>query len=225
MAGETRGGIRLLLVGSAALLAACGEPTVPDAGAPPYEARLFAGTDTLVYHWSRGRTVSVYVAPGATSGGYDLEGAVDAAMAAWRAVLWFDELDFRRAAAPAQADIVVQDVNEAPLTSDPCSTALGFGCATSFCANEALDSLLVLPLVDGGPGRVKFSIAIDGTRAANDVQFLGVVAHELGHAIGLGGHSPTAGDVMNSVPTVAVPSARDARVLRWVLAQPIDLRP
>jgi predicted Zn-dependent protease len=96
---------------------------------------------------------------------------------------------------------------------------------TSFCASESLDSLLVLPLVTGGPGHVKIAITIDGSRASSATQFAGLVAHELGHAIGLGGHSPNAGDVMSGVPTVAAPSAEDARVIRWLLRQPIDLRP
>jgi predicted Zn-dependent protease len=46
-----------------------------------------------------------------------------------------------------------------------------------------------------------------------------VVAHEFGHALGIGGHSPNAQDVMFGAPTVSVPTGRDAQTLQFVLGE------
>jgi len=96
------------------------------------------------------------------------------------------------------------------------------GGVTFFC--PAADTALTLPLLGGASGRVKVDISINpaATSAANPLSAL--VTHELGHAVGIGGHSPDAGDVMFAAPAVRAPSARDITTLRWLVRQAIGLR-
>lgn len=207
-------------------LAACDAPTVPRESFA-YDPRLRAGPDELlVYRWPAGHTVRLYSPPGATSGGFAIAPALAHAADAWRDALRFAELDFQIVSDPARADIVVHDVGEA-LVDFPaeCDGLLGFGGVTSFCATETFDRLMVLPLRSGAPGRVRFDITVDGTRVTTESGFRALVAHELGHALGIGGHSSNANDIMVNAPTVEVPSPDDARTLRWVLRQTPDLRP
>ena len=49
-----------------------------------------------------------------------------------------------------------------------------------------------------------------------------IFVHEMGHALGLGGHSPDPSDVMyKSVGAATEPSARDRETLRLLYARPI----
>jgi hypothetical protein len=49
--------------------------------------------------------------------------------------------------------------------------------------------------------------------------------HEIGHAIGIFGHSPEPGDVMHDDPTAAVPTHRDVATVRTLYRGPSDLEP
>lgn len=207
-------------------LAACDAPTIPRETFA-YDPRLRAGAgELLVYRWPAGHTVRVYASAGAMSGGFAIAPALAHAADAWRDALWFAELGFQLVADPGQADVVVHDISET-LVNIPaeCSGLLGFGGVTSFCATAALDRLVVLPLRSGASGRVRFDITIDGTRVTTESGFRALVTHELGHALGIGGHSSNASDIMVNTPSVEVPSPGDARTLRWVLRQAPDLRP
>jgi len=50
-----------------------------------------------------------------------------------------------------------------------------------------------------------------------------VVAHEMGHVVGIGGHSPPTSDLMYTRPTVSAPTDRDRATLRNVLGRPADI--
>jgi predicted Zn-dependent protease len=165
------------------------------------------------------------VDPTAVGAGVDLAGATIAGTAAWKAALGGSQFAFRTAASAADADVIVH-VSAAPRLvglagcAEPPSFAGG---VTFFC--PARDSALTLPLLAGpGTGRVKLDIAINpaATNAVNTLRAL--VTHELGHAVGIGGHSPDALDVMFAQPSVSVPSSRDVSTLRWLVRQAIELR-
>jgi predicted Zn-dependent protease len=67
------------------------------------------------------------------------------------------------------------------------------------------------------------AIRVDRGRIADQAGYLAVVAHEFGHALGIGGHSDQARDLMFGAPVVAVPSARDLQTLQSVLGVRPDI--
>jgi hypothetical protein len=105
------------------------------------------------------------------------------------------------------------------------------GGKTVFCATSPTAD--VLPLLAGGGGHVKVDVYVDPMRISDAVlagagltradAFPILIAHELGHVLGIGSHSPDATDLMFGLPTVRRPSARDEATLRFVLAQQPDI--
>lgn len=191
--------------------------------APAYDPTQLSGG--VVYRWPARTVIQVYVDPTAVGGGVDLAGAAAAAMANWKAALDGSEFTFRTASSPADADVVVH-VSTAPRLvglagcGEPPSQAGG---VTFFC--PARDSALTLPLLAGpATGRVKVDIAINPAATSADNPLRALVTHEFGHAVGIGGHSPDARDVMYAQPSVLAPSERDAQTLRWVVGQAIGIR-
>ncbi|MBI5600114.1 MAG: hypothetical protein HY944_00960 [Gemmatimonadetes bacterium] len=209
----------------AALIAisACTDTAAPRVDPPAYDPTQLSGG--VIYRWPTGRTIAVFVDPTAVNAGVDLAGATAAGMAAWKTALGGSQFAFRTAAAAADADVIVH-ASAAPrrVGLAGCAEPPTFaGGVTFFC--PARDSALTLPLLGGpGTGRVKVDIAINPA-ATNATNTLGaLVTHELGHAIGIGGHSPNALDVMFAQPSVSAPSSRDITTLRWLVRQAIGLR-
>jgi len=207
-----------------ALLAfdACTDAAAPRLDPPAYDPTQLSGG--MLYRWPTGTTVAVYVDPTAVPAGVDLAGATTAGMGLWKTALHGDQFAFRLATAPTDADVIVH-VSAAPrlVGLAGCAEPPTFaGGVTFFC--PARDSALTLPLATAATGRVKIDIAINpaATSAANPLAAL--VTHELGHAVGIGGHSPEPLDVMFAAPSVSAPSARDITTLRWVVRQTIGIR-
>jgi predicted Zn-dependent protease len=66
-------------------------------------------------------------------------------------------------------------------------------------------------------------IRVDMTTTATQATLDALVAHEVGHAVGIGGHSPQSTDVMYTRPTVRTPTDRDRNTLRNVLGRAADI--
>jgi predicted Zn-dependent protease len=175
-----------------------------------------------VYHWPLGRDIAVHVVPQGDADGA-LRAALGRAAGAWTATLRYRELRLHVVASASDADVVLGYAGEPfPVRLDVCG---GIGIPAAFtlpCPSG--DSVATLPLRDGAPGRVKIAIVVNGDAVTSPGQLDAVVTHELGHALGIGGHSDAAGDVMYADPRSARPSARDAATLRYVLHRPADLR-
>jgi predicted Zn-dependent protease len=56
-----------------------------------------------------------------------------------------------------------------------------------------------------------------------DAAFAALILHEMGHALGIGGHSTDPLDAMAAVPTAGVVTSRDSRTLRYVVHRPAEL--
>lgn len=212
---------------AALLVAACDAPTVPAEG-PAYDPIAITG---VIYHWPLGRTIAVYVDETQSPAGADLPGVVAEAARLWEDGLYYREFAIALVSNPSAADIVLH-FRAAPRivgTADCAPSDIGAG-YTFFCpapgegGEELGDSVLTLPLLSGAPSRVKMDIYVDGARATTRAQLLSVVAHELGHALGIGSHSDESADLMFTAPTAPRPTARDARTLRYVLHQRAELR-
>jgi hypothetical protein len=211
-----------------ALLVACDAPTSP--------AESFAYDPTVltdgVYHWQRGRTIAIYVQEGGGPDGFDIVRATQEAAARWNAAATLGEFALVTTADPRAADVVVRFRFAPPIVDlRGCEPAGGGAGRTVFCGDE--NPAPVLPLLEGGGGRVKAEVYVDPEQTSDVVlqalgitrqqHFVALVTHELGHVLGLGAHSDDTLDIMNTFPRVAGPSARDARTLRWVWLQPADL--
>ncbi len=208
-------------LGLAVLSVGCEIPSV-DAVAPPYDPTSLTGG--MLYHWPLGTSLAIYVVPATGPGAAALDEAVRTAAEGWSRALGYRELRLRIVQVRDAADIVIHDAT-API---PVDTA---GCGrpgwteaagrTLFC--PAGDTARTLGFITGPAGQVKVAVTIDVAATANTSELQSVVAHELGHAIGIGGHSDDADDVMFAVPRAVAPSLRDERTLRYVLHRPPDL--
>ena len=203
------------------MAAACSEPAAPRLDPPAYDPTQLSG---VLYRWPTGTTVAVYADPTAVPAGVDLGALTAAAMSAWKAALGGSQFALRAAATAADADVIVH-VSSAPrlIGLAGCDAPPTFAGGVTFIC-PATDSALTLPLLSGAAGRVKVDITVNPAATSTLNPLSALVTHELGHAVGIGGHSTVPLDVMFSAPSVSAPSSRDVATLRWVVRQPIGLR-
>ena len=206
------------LIVLAAMGASCTMPTID--GAPPaYDPTSLTGG--TLYHWTPGQAIAVHVV---ASDAAELESAIRFALRQWATALAYREHTLRLVSRPEDADILVRaratalPVDTAGCSARGASEAVG---QTLFCA--AGDSARTLELVSGPPGHIKVLITVDMAGIDDPNELLAVSVHEVGHALGIGGHSDTAADIMFPVPQTNLPSPRDARTLRYVLHRRPDL--
>ncbi|MGI9075950.1 MAG: hypothetical protein ACR2G6_01300 [Gemmatimonadaceae bacterium] len=218
----------LAAVLAASLCVACELPSVPSEG-PAYEPSLFVDSETrLIYHWPLGRTISIYADESGMSGDRDLRAAIVAGAAGWNAAVYYREFDIRLVDRPEDADVTFHfDVAAPVVDTDSCEgVLLGAGGVTYFCVDDGLTAVLPLSFVGSSSrSRVKFDVTIssDPIQIATRERFFAIVAHEIGHVLGIASHSGDFDDLMFTAPSITDPSSRDARTLRWLLHQPSDL--
>ena len=204
---------------AALIAAACDSPTVirPDFAYDPT-----ALTGGLLYRWSTGARVRVFVEP-MGAGSVDLASAVQRAVSAWNAVPQAREFTLDVVTNRDVADVIVYDRSlPQPVVTGSCpfnpSGAAGY---TYFCPingrAERLRPLASTVLTTA------IVIRVDMTTTATQAALDALVAHEVGHAVGIGGHSPQSTDVMYTRPTVRTPTDRDRNTLRNVLGRAADI--
>ena len=222
MRSEARATIRACIAAVAiAAASACDSPSV-NAVPPPYDPTVLTGG--RLYHWPVGTSIAIHVVPGPTAGDDRLVESVRVATIRWMQVLGYREHELRLVSDPSDADIVVRDARmSAPVDVNCAGSGWADRAATAvFCPLG--DTARTLPLLTGGPGRVKLLITVDVVTSGTFVSGLHpIVLHEIGHALGIGGHSTVTTDVMFATPGVQVPSQRDALTLRYVLHRRPDL--
>lgn len=200
-------------------LSGCDSPTVvrPASAFDPTEL-----TGGLLYRWSTGARVRVFVEP-ASGPPLSVAAAVLRATQAWNALPQSREFTLEVATTRDAADIIVYERSQAqPVLSGSCafapSGAIGY---TYFCAAGArAERLRVLGSLSA---TVSVVIRVDMAATASQTALDALVAHEIGHAIGIGGHSPQAADVMSPRPVTPIPTDRDARTLRNLLGRAADV--
>ena len=207
------------LVLATLIAAACDHPTVvrPDFAYDPTQL-----TGGQLYRWSTGARVRVFVEPMA-AGSLELAGAVQRAVVAWNAVPQEREFTLDVVTNRNLADVIVYDRSiPQPVVSGSCpfspSGAAGY---TYFCPLNGRAERL-RPLASTGL-TTAIVIRVDMTTTATQAALDALVAHEVGHAVGIGGHSPQTTDVMYTRPTVRTPTDRDRNTLRNVLGRAADI--
>lgn len=215
-----------ILVGAAlcTALTACDLPTVETAG-PAYDPTTL--TNGLFYHWPTGSEISLFVLRAGEPAEADLDRAVREAIAAWNAVGRLGEVRLRTTTDVRAADVIVHHAGATiPVTTAACEPPNIFGSSyTHFCPDPDNETrALVFPLSDGTGGRVRMLVSVNRGVVDTEEIFRAHTAHELGHVLGIGAHSGTSTDLMFGVPRRLTPSIADAQTLRYVLAQPVDIR-
>jgi hypothetical protein len=206
-----RAAARFAPVAAAFLLAAAGcsdqrPNTCFDSNAFSYGFYL-GGDTSLVFHWPANRMpVRVYAEPtGATFAN------TDAGLRTWVGALQCHEAWFAETTDSTHADIIVRVVAALPpLPSRAFTLAADSVGACRGRTDGTFDSTLTL----NGP--VRSYIAPFG--AADSVALAGCLrmttTHELGHALGILAHSPSAADIMYATPRRSTLSADDRYTLQ-----------
>jgi len=224
--GVRRGGLGALLA-----LAACDAPVVP-LDIPPYEFRLPAsapdGSAVLrTFHWGPGVTVPVLVA-GEVPGRPDLRRALERAVVVWDRAAIFGEARLRITDAPSQAYAVLEWDDAEPILTAPvaCVGPSTGSASTRGCLTPDGEGLEVWPLRDGTPSRVLFRVHVRMAPGMDELRLGRLVAHEMGHVLGILNHSTDPTDLMwpGSLST-GDPSPADRVTLRTLYRTPRTLDP
>jgi hypothetical protein len=227
MAADRRAVIAMLAL---LALAACDAPGVGPVSAAYDPTQATGG---VRYRWAFGREIAVYADTTGAPAGYDLRSAVAQAAGDWNAATAYGDFTLRRVDDARAADVIFHFSGTPRLVVVGSCAPSGGGSGVTVLCNEP-PVAPVLPFVEGGTGHVKVDVAVDPLRASEAQlqvagltraeHFLSLVVHEMGHVVGIGGHSSSDADVMNSLPHVTAPSAGDVRTLRAVLRRPADVR-
>jgi hypothetical protein len=197
--------------------AACDAPsaTRPEFGYDPTSL-----TGGVLYRWPAGSVVRIWVEPDSSSG-ISLLVAVARAVETWNAIPEFAEFKLERSASIFDANIVVYDrAVPNPMRGGTCLfDARGAG-YTYFCLPPGNPRTAEqLTTRSGAATTVTVIISMDRARVTTQAAYDALVSHEMGHAIGIGGHSDQATDLMFGNPTVDFPSNRDRLTLQYLLGQ------
>lgn len=206
----------LVLALGSGMAAACDAPTIPGrdtADIYPFDLPV---TPSTIMRWKVGRTIRVHVVDAATPDRTALlRAAFEAGAAAWNETALFAEYEIAPAADLADADVVLSFSDVLlPVSTADCLPAVAVA-VTTFCIDDlgSPDAALhTFPIVGGqDPGHVRMIVLVLSSAAANAATANRLVAHELGHVIGIGKHSDDTRDLMYRTDQMtARPTNRDA---------------
>ena len=215
--------LRWVTAGLVVAGAACGDIATP-LRSDFYEWRLIvpaasgSGNDSLSFHWPKERLpVRIWVEDAAS-----LTVNVPAAIAAWRRAFLYNEFDATIVDDSATADVIVR-AGSAPgvqFSRTRLHSVLALECAGATDLDISDDhSELQLPV----------RVFIDPRSEPNAPNLPACLAltttHELGHALGIWEHSPTATDLMFADPMVNGPSDRDLATAEQIYHVPPTVEP
>jgi len=219
---------RLILPAAAGalLLAACEAPTVPGAAVNEVYAYHLNTNPPSILRWPTGSVIRVYLEGGTGARPGVMQGGFDRGAAMWNAAARYGEYELVQAQSLAEADVVLRWSDDlAPVDVSACEPDVSRA-VTTFCLSDADPArLYVFPLRDGGASRVRMIVSVLGAEAAVPARAERLIAHELGHVLGIGQHSTNERDIMLPNPDVAVLSPRDAATVRVLYHTRPDITP
>jgi len=229
MSGAFRQVLGVVALAGMGLAGACNAPTIPERrldDAYAFSLPTAIG-DTLVLRWPQGSVVRVWSAD--TDAGAPLRAAYEAGAALWNARALFGEYRLVAAAAPAEADVLLAWApGPLPVDTEACPPLTRRG-TTTFCLREQDGSkrLDVFPLLGGqASGQVRMLVTFLRESGAPPADLAALVAHELGHVLGLTRHSPNALDLMYESPGMPPTlSLRDAATVQVLYHTRADIVP
>jgi hypothetical protein len=222
---RSAGAVLLAVLGAAT----CDTPgiTVAGPGSDRYAGYDPASITGFIYHWPAGHNIAIYVDRTDEPADADLGNAVHAAIAAWEPVARLGEVRMHVVTDVHDAEVIFRHSHAPTLVgSAQCDQfGIGAGGVTFFCVPDATPLVPVrLDLLDGSPGHVMMEVAVNRFVLDTASFFPSLVAHEMGHVLGIGAHSPNTADLMYGRPRLFQPTDADAATLRYVLSQRPDVR-
>jgi hypothetical protein len=217
------------LVVAGVLLSACDSPVIPGRDIADVYAFDLPTQPPAVLRWPAGATVRVFIAPGRDEANTAaLRDAFEAGASAWNEAAVFAE--YRLAASSriedADAVLVWSDVLP-PVETEQCRPSITQA-VTTFCIDGfGTDSvqLRVFPLraPQSGASRAKMLITVLASEFGSVDR---LVAHELGHVLGIARHSNDSRDLMwRTDPPVSRPTRRDAATVQVLYHTRADIVP
>lgn len=210
---------RLVLAVVLAAAAACdGAIIPPETTGDLYDFRLVTNPPEVL-RWPSGTRVRVYAAGGDGARADVLSGALVASMATWNLHALYGEYKLVAVTSPMDADVLLQWSDEpAVVDMSQCQSVISIA-VTTFCRSETADDrLMVFPLLSphqNVASTIRFVITIIGSQAASPETLHPLVLHELGHALGIGRHSPDPQDLMaEGTPTRTTLSQSDINTVQ-----------
>jgi predicted Zn-dependent protease len=215
------------------VLSACDSPTVPAREDVYAFASLprFSGDRSVVIRWAAGTKVRVFVNGGDAARAAVLESAFDAGARMWENAILFGEFTLTRVSDIRNADVVLTWADVAlPLDVSNCPVVFG-NAATTFCLTADLLHLIPFPFTSAVQGaapsdsHVKMLVTVIGSTSSNPARANMLVAHELGHVLGIAQHSPNPQDLMFATVNVSTASHADVSTIQVLYHTVPDVTP
>ena len=215
---------------AAMVLSACDAPIIPlEPGPYNFRLSLPVGSvrEDLTFHWDLGETVGVFIPPGAEAfmGRPSLRAALARAADTWGSAAVFSEVRLQETSNIAQARVILRWTDSDGVLGLPagCSGPVTGATATQLCITEDLVRLQTWPRLDGGDSRALMRVLLNNQAVLDQETVDRLVAHEMGHALGILRHSGNAGDLMwGGLLSSAEVSQRDQVTLRALYQTPVD---
>ncbi|HEY0810218.1 MAG TPA: hypothetical protein VGD49_08655 [Longimicrobiales bacterium] len=209
------------------VLLACESPTIPDRIAQDVYRYELPTPALRVLRWPVGKVVNVYVVGHTDAARTEaLHAALSNAIEVWNAAVLFGEVQLRETSNVNEADALLNFSGTLlPVSVSDCPPG-GSAAYTTFCLTVDQEHLKVFPLSGNDIGQVKFIVTVRTVTPLVPADVTRLVAHEMGHVLGLAQHSPLSTDLMHELAAVATrPTPRDRATLQALYHTPAEITP